>query len=262
MTTLSKIEWTETTLNPITGCTKVSPGCKNCYAKTMHNRLRAMGSPKYQHPFEEVRMHWNELESMTKLGAEPTLVFVNSMSDMFHEDVSNEFLDEYFKRIKLHRHLTFQVLTKRALRMQIYFKTRTVPDNVWLGVSVENQKMIDRITALRQIQTPHRFISCEPLLEDLGYLPLGKNASYGINWVIVGGESGPGARPMKKEWVLGIKRQCDEKGIAFFFKQWGAHNEYGERGSKRANGALLDGKLYQMAMPGNYYQKLGETNDK
>lgn len=265
---MSKIEWTERTWNPVTGCDLVSPGCANCYAKTMSRRLCAMGVPEYRRGFE-VAVHPHKFD-LPRAVKKPTMWFVNSMSDFFHEKVTHEERDAMMAVMRETPHHTYQILTKRADVMADYFRARMgaralraagksgwhLPLNVWWGVSVENRKYgIPRIKKLQQIGRQYVnwadesrlcwdtvfFLSCEPLLEDLGRLPLA-----GISWVIVGGESGHRARPMKKEWVERIERQCHTNAgrIPFFFKQWGEYGADGVRRGKKANGRLLDGVEY------------------
>lgn len=242
MSTQSRIEWTEQTWNPTVGCTKVSPGCKNCYAETMARRLRAMGVKGYENGFRLSLMPGRLTEPLQR--NKPTVYFVNSMSDLFHDRVPFEYIDRVFEVIhKASRH-TFQVLTKRADRMAAYFDTRRVPSNAWLGVSVENKKHgLPRIDLLRTINSRIRFLSIEPLLEDLGPLELA-----GIHWVIVGGESGVRARPMQLDWANNLRRQCAKAEVAFFFKQWGAWGPDGQKRSKKANGRILGGGVWD-AMP-------------
>lgn len=238
MSSTSKIEWTEQTWNPTTGCTKISPGCKNCYAEKMAHRLKAMGAGGYENGFE-LAVHKNRLEQPLKR-KKPTVYFVNSMSDLFHEDISNDFIDKVFSVIEATPQHTYQILTKRSQRLPIYFKNRKCPDNVWLGVSVENrQHGIKRIDHLRQVKAKIRFLSVEPLLEDVGLLNLKK-----IHWVIVGGESGPKARPMKPEWAEKIRTQAEKSGAVYFFKQWGSWGADGVKRSKQANGRTLNGYIY------------------
>ncbi|WP_292992534.1 DUF5131 family protein [Nitrosomonas sp.] len=233
MATQSTIEWTEQTWNPTTGCTKVSPGCKNCYAEVMARRLHAMGTPGYENEFN-LTVHENRL-SQPLLRKKPTVYFVNSMSDLFHEGVSDEFLDKVFEVIENTPQHTYQILTKRAERLPVYFNLRKCPDNVWLGVSVEDKKYgVPRIDYLRQVNAKIRFLSVEPLLEDVGKMNL-----TGIHWVIVGGESGHKARPMKAEWVINIQQQCEESDVAFFFKQWGGWGADGVKRDKKANGRIF-----------------------
>lgn len=239
----SSIEWTEHTWNPVTGCTKVSPGCKHCYAETMARRLQAMRAPGYEQGFE-VALHPNRLEQplLRKRG---TTYFVNSMSDLFHEQISDTFLDQVFDVIARTPQHTYQILTKRSERLPSYFANRPCPKNVWLGVSVEDRKYgVPRIDHLRQVSARIRFLSVEPLLEDIGKIDL-----TGIHWVIVGGESGPKARPMKPSWVDVVRRQCDAQHVAFFFKQWGGWGADGVRRNKKANGRLLNGRTWDAYPP-------------
>ncbi len=238
MANKSSIEWTQQTWNPSTGCTKISPGCKNCYAEVMARRLHAMGTPGYENEFQ-LTTHPERLKQ-PRLRRVPTIYFVNSMSDLFHEDVSDVFLDEVFSVIADTPHHTYQILTKRAYRLPVYFANRSCPRNVWLGVSVEDRNYgIPRIELLQQVDATVRFLSIEPLLQDLGKLNLN-----GIHWLIVGGESGPKARPMEPEWVENIRQQADEAGVGFFFKQWGTWGADGVRRNKKANGRLLDGRTW------------------
>ena len=242
MATKSSIEWTELTWNPTVGCTKISPGCKNCYAEVMARRLHAMGMRGYENGFKLTLIPYRLNEPLER--TKPTVYFVNSMSDLFHEKVPFDYIQRVFDVMRHARQHTFQVLTKRADRMAEFCRGVTVPGNVWLGVSVENRKHgLPRIPVLRGVDARVRFLSVEPLLEDLGTFDL-----KGIRWVIVGGESGHRARPMKPVWVDGIKRQCDAAGVAFFFKQWGAWGADGERRSKGANGRKLHGQTWD-AMP-------------
>ena len=231
----SKIEWTDATWNPSTGCNKVTPGCKNCYAETMAKRLQAMGTPGYENGFEFTIMP-DRLEIPKKI-KKPTKFFVNSMSDLFHEKMPFDFLDKVFKIIEETPIHQYQILTKRENILAEYFKTRKVPKNVWLGVTVENSKTKNRIDVLRNIEAEIRFLSIEPLIADVGKLDL-----TNIHWVIVGGESGHKARPMKPEWAIDIQKQCDEQEVAFFFKQWGTWGEDGVKRSKKANGRILLGQ--------------------
>lgn len=244
----TKIEWTEQTWNPVTGCTKISPGCKFCYAETMANRLKAMGTKGYENGFDLTLMP-EKLDQPLKR-KKPTTYFVNSMSDLFHKDVPFEFVQKVFDVMDTSSH-RFQVLTKRAERMKEFFRYQFRPKsflsnycNVMLGVSVENRKHgLPRIKALQDIMMPpiiRRFLSIEPLLENLGPIDLS-----GIGWVIVGGESGPKARPMQKEWVESIQLQCEEANIPFFFKQWGTWGPDGVKRDKKKNGFSLNGKTYR-----------------
>lgn len=234
----SKIEWTDKTWNPVTGCTKISEGCLHCYAATMASRLKGMGKQKYKDGFQLVTHPESLKEPMN--WHKPCDIFVCSMGDLFHRDVPFEFIDQVFFTIAQTPHHRYQILTKRAERMFEYFQTRKVPDNVWLGVTVECQSSKKRIDYLRLIPAKIHFLSCEPLLESLGILCLDN-----IEWVIVGGESGPLARPMKEEWILEIKKQVECQGSAFFFKQWGTWGVDGIKRSKHANGKLLQGKIIQ-----------------
>ena len=238
----TKIEWTDATWNPVTGCTKTSEGCAHCYAEVMARRLKAMGTEKYKNGFK-VTLHEDALNEPKKWH-KPRNIFVCSMSDLFHKDVPFEFVDKVIQVIKDTPQHRYQLLTKRAERMKDYFMTREVPKNVWVGVTVELQTSKSRIDALRTIKNaPIRFLSCEPLLEDLGELDL-----TGIDWIIVGGESGLQARPMKEEWIKGIKAQCDAANKTFFFTQWGTWGSDGVKRDKHKNGKQLDGKVCQ-AMP-------------
>ncbi len=236
----SKIEWTEETWNPITGCTKISSGCKHCYAEIMAKRLQAMGTKGYERGFKLTLQPHRLLEPLNN--KKPTMYFVNSMSDLFHKDVPFEFIDKIFDTIKKAHWHKFQVLTKRADIMYSYFETREVPSNVWLGVTVENKKEgLKRIPFLKKINNVSiKFLSVEPLLEDLGQVDFS-----GIDWVIVGGESGNQARPMKKEWAINVKNQCEQQDVAFYFKQWGTWGEDMKKRSKKENGHLLDNEVYR-----------------
>jgi protein gp37 len=234
----SKIEWTEQTWNPVTGCDKVSPGCKHCYAETMAGRLQAMGASGYQAGFD-LALHADRLLQPMRR-KKPTVWFVNSMSDLFHEGIPEAFLDRVFETIRATPQHTYQVLTKRAERLPEYFADRECPPNVWLGVSVEDRRYgVPRIKHLRKVNARVRFISVEPLLEDVGKLNLS-----GIHWVIVGGESGSKARPMQPEWVDAVRRQCEVQGAAFFFKQWGGWGADGVKRHKKANGRVLHGRTW------------------
>ena len=236
----SKIEWTEETWNPVTGCTKISSGCKHCYAEVMAKRLQAMGTKGYESGFKLTLQPHRLLEPLNN--KKPTMYFVNSMSDLFHKDVPFEFIDKIFDTIKKAHWHKFQVLTKRADIMYSYFETREIPSNVWLGVTVENKKEgLKRIPFLKKINNVSiKFLSVEPLLEDLGQVDFS-----GIDWVIVGGESGNQARPMKKEWAINVKNQCEQQDVAFYFKQWGTWGEDMKKRSKKENGHLLDNEVYR-----------------
>lgn len=220
---MSRIEWTEQTWNPVVGCTKVSPGCKYCYAEIMARRLQGMNSPGYENGFALSLMP--ERLQQPLLRKKPTLWFVNSMSDLFHSDVPGDFIDQIIDVMWQTPHHTYQVLTKRAERLPAYFADHLCPPNLWLGVSVEDQRYgLPRIDLLRTVPAPIRFISAEPLLEDLGQIDL-----TGIHWVIVGGETGPKARPTRKAWVENIQQQTAEAKAAFFFKQWGRWGDDGQQ---------------------------------
>ena len=210
----SPIEWTESTWNPVTGCTKISDGCKNCYAERLAKRLKAMGQKNYRNGFKltlqeqalELPLNWKK----------PKTIFVNSMSDLFHKDVPLDYIQKVFKTMAKADWHQFQVLTKRSDRLLEFTKDLDWKPHIWMGVSVENQKVTHRIDELRETDAHIKFLSIEPLLSSLPNLDLS-----GIDWVIVGGESGPRARPMNEEWVLEIKEQCKAFGVPFFFKQWG-----------------------------------------
>lgn len=230
MSVSSHIEWTGSTWNPITGCDKVSAGCVHCYAERMAKRLHAMGVPKYRNGFK-VTLHPEVLE-MPLRWKKPQMIFVNSMSDMFHPEVPIEFVEQIFDVMGRASWHIFQILTKRSKRLLKLHHKLNWPDNVWMGVTVESRRYTYRIDDLRQTNAKVKFLSLEPLLGPIPQLKLNW-----IDWVVVGGESGPGARPMKKEWVLDIQRQCRQQGVAFFFKQWGGVN-------KKKAGSLLNGKTW------------------
>lgn len=234
----SSIEWTEHTWNPTTGCTKISPGCKNCYAEKMAGRLRAMGAAGYENGFE-LTLHPDRLAQPMQR-TRPTVYFVNSMSDLFHEDVPDRFIEQVLATCRATPQHTYQILTKRAERLPRFFSRRACPGNVWLGVSVEDRKYgVPRIDELRKVDAGVRFLSVEPLLEDLGRLNL-----RGIQWVIAGGESGPKARPMEPLWAERVRRQAVAQGVPFFFKQWGAWGPDGVRRAKKHNGRELGGRTW------------------
>lgn len=230
MAARSQIEWTEMTWNPVTGCTKVSQGCKFCYAERMAKRLKAMGAQRYVNGFD-LALHEDILEKPYRW-VKPRTVFVNSMSDLFHEDVPADLIQRVFKVMQECPQHTFQVLTKRSGRLCALADQLPWPGNVWMGVSVENEQVLHRIEHLRQVPAHIRFLSCEPLLGPLDKLTLDK-----IHWVIVGGESGPGARPMQRAWVESILNQCEVQSVSFFFKQWGGLK-------KSRTGRLLHGRTY------------------
>jgi protein gp37 len=235
----TKIEWTDRTWNPVTGCTKLSTGCAHCYAEIMAHRLKAMGMDKYANGFTTT-LHDNVLDEPLKW-KNSHIVFVCSMADLFHDAVPFSFIDKIMDTIRQAKHHCYQILTKRSSRMAEYFSKNDIPENVWLGVTVESYSEKSRIDSLRMLQASIRFLSCEPLVEDLGPLDL-----IGVDWIIVGGESGVQARPMKPEWVRSILHQADEQGVAFFFKQWGTWGSDGVKRNKKANGKTLDGKIIQM----------------
>jgi protein gp37 len=230
MATKSTIEWTEMTWNPVTGCTKVSEGCRHCYAERMALRLRAMGNRRYVGGFD-VTLH-DDLVDLPRKLRQPRVIFVNSMSDLFHEDVPEEFIGRVFETMAACPQHTFQVLTKRSRRLRDMASQLPWPKDVWIGVSVEDQRALGRIDDLREVPASVRFLSCEPLLGPMHDLDLD-----GMAWVIVGGESGPGARAVKSEWVESILKQCRRAKVAFFFKQWG-----GTR--KSVTGRELNGRTY------------------
>lgn len=226
----SSIEWTEMTWNPTTGCSKISGGCKYCYAEVMSRRLQAMGIDKYKDGFK-LRLHEDAL--LIPYGwKSPKIVFVNSMSDLFHKDVPLSFIKRVFEVMNDTPKHTYQVLTKRAERLYELHDKLNWTTNIWMGVSVENEKVKDRIDFLRETNAKVKFLSCEPLIGPLFNLNL-----ENIHWAIVGGESGRKARPMKESWVWDIRQQCADQGVAFFFKQWGGTN-------KKKAGRELGGRTY------------------
>ncbi len=230
MSSSSSIEWTEATWNPVTGCTRISAGCAHCYAERFALRLQAAGMPKYKNGF---RVTTHEKELLTPQSwRKPHDVFLCSMGDLFHDKVPPDFIERVFEVMKGCRQHRFQVLTKRSARLRELAPGLPWPDNVWMGVTVEDSNNVNRIADLVATPARVRFLSVEPLLGELGHLPLD-----GIDWVIVGGESGPRARAMKPEWVRSIRQQCEMAGVAFYFKQWG-----GTR--KHRNGRELDGREY------------------
>jgi protein gp37 len=228
MATSSAIEWTQTTWNPLSGCNKISPGCKNCYAERMAKRLQAMGQPRYKNGFK-LTLHPEALDEPYHWG-KPRVVFVNSMSDLFHKDVPLEFIKRVFKVMNECQKHQFQVLTKRPERLAEVAGELNWTPNIWMGVTVENDAYTHRIDLLRRVPAKVRFLSIEPLIGPLSALNLSK-----IHWVIVGGESGPGARPIEEAWVKKIQNDCRRQKVAFFFKQWGGVN-------KSRTGRLLGGR--------------------
>jgi protein gp37 len=226
----SAIEWTQTTWNPVTGCTKISPGCKHCYAERMAERLQAMRQPRYRNGFEvTLQRDIVELPLQWKL---PRIIFVNSMSDLFHDAVPDEFIHECFEVMCRAKQHTFQILTKRSERLLNMSRQLPWPHNIWMGTSIENAQYTWRAKMLAKVNAAVRFLSVEPLLGPIPRLPLRK-----IDWVIVGGESGFGARPMSEDWVIQIRDQCEVRKVPFFFKQWG-----GVR--KHITGRELDGRTW------------------
>lgn len=224
----TNIEWTESTWNPVTGCTKISDGCHHCYAERMSHRLFLMGQPNYANDFR-VTCHANALNIPLRM-KRPQMIFVNSMSDLFHSEIPFEFLQRIFNVMNQARWHTFQILTKRADRLAELAPLLDWTPNIWMGVTVESAKYLHRIDCLRTVPAAVRFLSMEPLLSDVGQIDL-----TGVDWVIVGGESGPGARPMDADWARNIRDQCQEGNVPFFFKQWGGVN-------KKAAGKVLDGR--------------------
>lgn len=232
----SKIEWTEMTWNPVTGCTKVSPGCTHCYAETMARRLRLMGNIRYRNGFK-LTLHDDLVDAPIRWKTS-RLVFVNSMSDLFHEGVPIGFIQRVFETMRRCPQHQFQVLTKRAERLSEIADRLDWRDNIWMGVSIENQRYACRAELLARVPAHVRFLSVEPLLGQIDNLPL-----KGIHWVIVGGESGCGARPMRREWVESVLRQCRKARVPFFFKQWGGVQ-------KHVTGRELNGRTYdEMPLP-------------
>ena len=230
----TKIEWTTSTWNPVTGCSSVSPGCDNCYARRMAKRLKAMGNPRYKNGFE-VTLH-HDLLQLPLTWKKPQMVFVNSMSDLFHEKVPFGFIESVFETMRRADRHVFQVLTKRAERLRELAERLDWPDNVWMGVTVECQSCVYRIPLLLETPAAVKFISAEPLIESLDI------DVRGLDWVIAGGESGPSARAVREEWLLELRDRCGEAEVPFFFKQWG-----GVR--KKRNGRLLDGQTWDEFPP-------------
>lgn len=230
MAAQSKIEWTEASWNPLTGCTKISPGCKNCYAERMAKRLCAMGNPNYSNGFE-LTFHEHAL-GLPLTWKRPQMVFVNSMSDLFHENVPVEFIQKTFAVMAIAKQHTFQVLTKRSTRLAELCQQLKWPKNVWMGVSVENDDYVYRMRNLAETPAAMKFVSMEPLIGPAN------SADFSlVDWVIVGGESGPGSRPMNEDWVTAIRDKCEDANVPFFFKQWGGVN-------KKKAGRLLEGRVW------------------
>jgi protein gp37 len=230
MAQASTIEWTEATWNPVTGCTKISPGCKFCYAERMAHRLQAMGQLRYRNAFQ-LTLQPDAIDTPLKW-KKPRVIFVNSMSDLFHKDVPVEYIKRCFDVMQEASQHTFQVLTKRPERVAALGPQLPWPKNVWMGTSVENEEYVWRVDSLRRVPAKIRFLSIEPLLGPIPRLSLRR-----IHWVIVGGESGPGARPMNPEWVRGLRDQCHAAEVPFFIKQWGGVN-------KKRTGRVLDGRTW------------------
>ncbi len=239
MASKSAIEWTESTWNPVTGCTKISTGCKNCYAERMAKRLQAMGQFNYRNGFKltchnhvlDLPLHWKR----------PQMIFVNSMSDLFHKQVPKVFILKTFDTMNKASQHKFQILTKRATHLEDLSSSLPWSNNIWMGVTVENSDYKERINSLRRTDASIKFLSLEPLLDDVGVLNL-----EGIDWVIVGGESGPKARPIKASWVRNVRKQCKKQNVSFFFKQWGGVN-------KKKNGRTLDGRTWD-ELPKNFFE--------
>jgi len=232
----STIEWTESTWNPVTGCSKVSPGCAHCYAETFAERFRGIPNHPYEQGFD-LKL-WPDRLDLPLKWKRPRLIFVNSMSDLFHEQVPVDFIKAVFDTmVAAHRH-TFQVLTKRSQRARALAEQLPWPRNIWLGVSVENQYWTSRVAHLARVPAAVRFLSCEPLLGELDLKLMG------IDWVIVGGESGHRARPMQADWARRVRDQCLQAGVPFFFKQWGAYDEHSVRVGKARAGRVLDGRTW------------------
>ncbi len=241
----SKIEWTNATWNPTTGCSKISEGCTNCYAEKLSKRLKAMGVTKYSNGFQ-ITVHKDVLQLPLKW-KKPSLIFVNSMSDLFHEDISTEFILDVFSVMRQAHWHTFQILTKRSPRLVELNNIIDWPSNVWMGVTVENNEYRYRIDDLRKTNAKIKFLSLEPLIGPIPNIDLRK-----IHWVIVGGESGPGARPIEEKWVVDIRDQCIETRTLFFFKQWG-----GTR--RKTNGRLLQGKIWS-EKPNLFSESISQLN--
>ena len=243
MSDKSSIEWTQATWNPITGCTEVSPGCAHCYARTFAERFRGVRGHPYERGFDLTLRPERLMQPL--LWKRPRLIFVNSMSDLFHEGIPDAYIAEVFDAMREAKQHTFQVLTKRSARLRSLSGHLPWPENVWMGVSVENQRFVTRVQDLRAVPSRVKFLSCEPLLGPLT-IELG-----GIDWVIAGGESGRGARPMREEWARSLRDQCVAAGVPFFFKQWGAFDRDGVRRGKHATGRVLDGRNWDEFPPGH-----------
>ncbi|HEX5478758.1 MAG TPA: phage Gp37/Gp68 family protein [Dehalococcoidia bacterium] len=236
MSANSSIEWTEATWNPVTGCDKISPGCAHCYAETFAERFRGVAGHPYERGFD--LMLRPERIALPLTWKQPRMIFVNSMSDLFHNRVPLDYIQSVFATMRAAHWHQFQLLTKRSERLREIAGKLAWPENVWMGVSVENQRWACRIEDLRRVPAKIRFLSVEPLLGPL------RLDLRGIHWVIVGGESGPGARPMRADWARALRDQCVGAKVPFFFKQWGAHDEVGVRRGKKASGRVLDGQTW------------------
>jgi protein gp37 len=248
----SGIEWTDATWNPVTGCTKISAGCDHCYAERFSERFRGVPG----HPFEmgfNLKLRPERLQTPLSW-RKPRMIFVNSMSDLFHKDVPGDFVAQVFDTMELAHWHTFQMLTKRSSRIRDYvnrrYRVKPVPAHIWLGVSVEHRQAVSRVRHLQETNATVRFLSVEPLIEDVGEFSM-----MGLHWVIAGGESGPGARPMKPEWASRVRDMCLAQGVPFFFKQWGAFGADGQRRSKQGNGRTLDGRTWDQ-LPSHKGNKL------
>ena len=245
MSDKSTIEWTDATWNPVTGCTKVSQGCVHCYAETFAERWRGIPGHHFEQGFD-LKL-WRDRLSLPLEWKEPRRIFVNSMSDLFHKNVPDEFIEKVFDTMEKASQHQFQLLTKRSDRMLKWTKEnygknlKAWPENVWLGVSIENQDLVIRAEHLSETPATIKFLSVEPLI---GPVKFRAPVLRKMDWVIVGGESGPGARPMEPEWAKSVRDQCIETGVQFFFKQWGAHNSRGERVGKKEAGRKLEGKTW------------------
>ncbi len=243
MSDKSKIEWTDATWNPVTGCTKVSAGCANCYAETFAERFRGVPNHHFEQGFDLKR--WPNRLEWPLLWKEPRKIFVNSMSDLFHEEVSDDFIWKVFEVMEKAKQHTFQVLTKRTARMaewtQKHFSKKKIPSHIWMGTSLERQDFYGRVEYLKKVPANIRFLSVEPLL---GPIKFKAHDLRALKWVIVGGESGHKARPMDGMWAIEIRNQCEQQKVPFFFKQWGAHNSRGTRVGKKRAGRKLEGKVW------------------
>ena len=248
MSEQTSIEWTDSTWNPVTGCHKISPGCKNCYAARLAPRLKAMGNPRYADGFK-VTLH-HDLVALPTKWAKPRKIFVNSMSDLFHAEVPLYFVQAVFSTIVVAEHHTFQLLTKRPERALEMAGQLPWPKNLWMGVSVENPDYLHRVDTLRRIPAQTRFLSLEPLIEAIPHIDL-----HSIDWVIAGGESGPGAREIEEDWVRSIRDQCDNAGVRFFFKQWGGTN-------KKRSGRTLDDRTWDDFPPAKSCQPTSMASER